>query len=210
MIDQKTSMTWDPWIRFITLLFLEAYFHFRCRNRNVMGKGRRQLGSNPTVSTETFQGCVSQIASLRVHCLRCGTVGARHPFHSKHPIIVKSAWSAFEFKRNVSYVHRRHVRMHRNTTYDFIMALLKKSLYHRPYSTFVLPSTQCVLTQCMMLSQGERWWLYLRLSATLVTRSASPRSCAIVLFQWRRKKMVAVQRIAHGAHVREVLILNML
>lgn len=50
----------------------------------------------------------------------------------------------------------------------------KKSLYHRPYSTFVLPSTQCVLTRCMMLSRGERWWLYLRLSATLVTRSASP------------------------------------
>lgn len=145
----------------------------------------------------------SQITSLRVCCLRCGTVGTRHPFHSKHPIIVKSAWSAFKCKRNVSYVRWRHVWMHWNTTCDFIMALLKNHFITGLTAHLFCPE-HSVSWQCMMLSRGERWWLYLRLSATLVTRSASPRSCAIVLFQNRRKKMVVVQRIARITHVREV------
>lgn len=106
-----------------TLLFLFAFFDFRCRKQEC--NGERFIGLNLTVSTETFQGYVSQITSLRVHCLRCDTVGTRHPFHSKHPIIVKSAWSAFECKRNVNYVRRRYVWMHWNTTCDFIMAVLK-------------------------------------------------------------------------------------
>lgn len=85
-------------------------------------------------------------------------MGVEHPFHTKHPIIVKSARSAFECKRNVNYVDLDWCDVKGFVHWSQIVPLIQNLrpfnhiakitvvFPYRLYGAPLLPNTQCAVT----------------------------------------------------------------